>query len=101
MTKIVQFQTNFSVGELDPLLKARTDLQQYQNSLEEATNVTIQPQGGAKRRPGLRFIHNFGTSFTDFKIIPFEYSTSDSYTLVFVNDRMYVFKKFCFTNKYK
>jgi len=92
MTKIVQFQTNFSVGELDPLLKARTDLQQYQNSLEEATNVTIQPQGGAKRRPGLRFIHNFGTSFTDFKIIPFEYSTSDSYTLVFVNDRMYVFK---------
>lgn len=92
MTKIVQFQTNFSVGELDPLLKARTDLQQYQNSLEEATNVTIQPQGGAKRRPGLRFIHNFGTTFTDFKIIPFEYSTSDSYTLVFVNDRMYVFK---------
>ena len=92
MTKIVQFQTNFSAGELDPLLKARTDLQQYKNALEEATNVTVQPQGGVRRRDGLKFIHNFGTSFTDFKIIPFEYSTSDSYTLVFVNDRMYVFK---------
>jgi hypothetical protein len=92
MTKIVQFQTNFSAGELDPLLKARTDLQQYQNALEEATNVTVQPQGGVRRRDGLKFIHNFGTSFTDFKIIPFEYSTSDSYTLVFVNDRMYIFK---------
>lgn len=92
MTKIVQFQTNFSAGELDPLLKARTDLQQYKNALEEATNVTVQPQGGVRRRDGLKFIHNFGTSFTDFKIIPFEYSTSDSYTLVFVNDRMYIFK---------
>ena len=92
MTKIVQFQTNFSAGELDPLLKARTDLQQYQNALEEATNVTVQPQGGVRRRDGLKFIHNFGSSFTDFKIIPFEFSTSDSFTLVFVNDRMYVFK---------
>lgn len=92
MTRIVQFQTNFSVGELDPLLKARTDLEQYQNALETATNVFVQPQGGVKRRDGLKFIHDFGSSFTDFKIIPFEYSTSDSYTLVFVNLRMYVFK---------
>jgi len=92
MTRIVQFQTNFSVGELDPLLKARTDLEQYQNALETATNVFVQPQGGVKRRDGLKFIHDFGSSFTDFKIIPFEFSTSDSYTLVFVNLRMYVFK---------
>lgn len=90
--RIVQFQTNFSVGELDPLLRARTDLQQYQNALEEATNVIIQPQGGLKRRDGLEFIYDFGTSFTDFKIIPFEYSVADSYTLVFVNQRIYVFK---------
>ncbi len=90
--RVTQFQTNFSVGELDPLLRARTDLQQYQNALEEATNVIIQPQGGLKRRDGLEFIYDFGTSFTDFKIIPFEYSVADSYTLVFVNQRIYVFK---------
>lgn len=92
MTRIVQYQTNFSVGELDPLLKARTDLQQYQNALEKATNVYVQPQGGIKRRDGLRFVYNFGSSFTAFKVIPFEYSTTDSYTLVFVHQRMYVFK---------
>lgn len=90
--RIVQFQTNFSVGELDPLLRARTDLQQYQNALEEATNVVIQPQGGFRRREGLKFIYDFGTTFTQFKIIPFEYSVSDSYTLVLVNQRIYVFK---------
>lgn len=92
MTRIVQYQTNFSVGELDPLLKARTDLQQYQNALEKATNVYVQPQGGIRRRDGLSFVHSFGGSFTAFKIIPFEYSTTDSYALVFVHQRMYIFK---------
>ena len=90
--RIMQFQTNFSVGELDPLIRARTDLQQYQNALEEATNVIIQPQGGFKRRDGTKFIYNFGSSFTDFKVIPFEFSVDDSYLLVFVTQRIYVFK---------
>ena len=90
--RIIQFQTNFSVGELDPLIRARTDLQQYQNALEEATNVVVQPQGGFRRRDGLEFVYNFGSTFTDFKVIPFEYSVTDSYFLVFVNQRIYVFK---------
>lgn len=92
MARIVQFQTNFSVGELDPLLRARTDLQQYQNALEAAENVTIQPQGGASRRAGLEFVYNFGSSFTKFKLIPFEYSVNDSYLLAVVVGRVYVFK---------
>jgi hypothetical protein len=62
--RIVQFQTNFSSGEIDPLLRARTDLAQYQNGLETAKNVIIQPQGGMRRRDGLKFIHDF-TGFTD------------------------------------
>lgn len=92
MPGIVLFQTNFSSGELDPLLRARTDLEQYQNSLEEATNVIVQPQGGVRRRDGTKFIYNFGSSFTKFKLIPFEYSTTDSYMLVVVAGRIYVFK---------
>jgi len=90
--RVTQFQTNFSVGELDPLLRARTDLQQYQNALEEATNVIIQPQGGLRRRDGLKFIDDFGSSFTSFKLIPFEFSVDDSYLLVFVNGRIYIYK---------
>ena len=90
--RIMQFQTNFSVGELDPLIRARTDLEQYRNALEEATNVIIQPQGGFKRRDGTKFIYDFGSTFTDFKVIPFEFSVDDSYLLVFVTQRIYVFK---------
>ena len=90
--RVVQFQTNFSVGELDPLVRARTDLQQYKNALEEATNVVIQPQGGFKRRPGLKFCHDFVNAFQVFKIIPFEFSVTDTYSLVFVNQKIFVFK---------
>jgi len=90
--RINQYQSNFSVGEIDPLLRGRIDLQQYRNALEEATNVTIQPQGGMKRRDGLEFVYDFGSSFSSFKIIPFEYSVTDSYLLVFVVGRIYVFK---------
>lgn len=90
--RVTQFQTNFSVGELDPLLRARTDLQQYQNALEEATNVIVQPQGGIRRRDGLEFIDDFGGTFTDFKLIPFEFSVTDSYLLVLVVGRIYVYK---------
>ena len=90
--RVTQFQTNFSVGELDPLLRARTDLDQYQNALEQAQNVIVQPQGGIKRRDGLKFIHNFGGTFTDFKLIPFEFSVTDSYLLALVAGRIYVFK---------
>ena len=90
--RITQYQSNFSTGEIDPLLRARTDLQQYQNALEEATNVVVQPQGGISRRDGLEFVFDFGSSFTEFKIIPFEFSINDSYLLVFVVGRIYVFK---------
>lgn len=89
--RIVRLATNFTSGELDPLLRGRSDLQQYQNGLERAKNVMIQPQGGIRRRDGLKFIGDL-TGFTDFKLIPFEFSTTDSYLLVFVAGRIYVYK---------
>lgn len=89
--RIVRLATNFTSGELDPLLRGRSDLQQYQNGLERAKNVMVQPQGGLRRRDGLRFISDF-TGFTAFKLVPFEFSTTDSYLLVFVAGRIYVYK---------
>ncbi len=89
--QIVRLATNFTSGELDPLLRGRSDLAQYQNGLERAKNVMVQPQGGLRRRDGLRFIGDY-TGFTAFKLIPFEFSTTDSYLLVFVAGRIYVYK---------
>jgi len=93
MARFVQLQTNFTTGELDPLLRARVDLDQYNNALEKATNVVVQPQGGIKRRPGTRYLFELPASAADgVRLVPFEFSVDDSYMLVFVNLRMYVFK---------
>jgi hypothetical protein len=97
MARFVSIQTNFSTGELDPLLRARVDLTAYQNALEEATNVVCQPQGGIRRRPGTKYIASLPNSSTESagngtRLVEFEFSTSDSYMLCFTHNRMYVFK---------
>jgi hypothetical protein len=97
MSRFVSIQTNFSTGELDPLLRARVDLAAYANALEKATNVVCQPQGGIRRRPGSRYITALPNSSTPsaangVRLVEFEFSTSDSYMLCFTHHRMYIFK---------
>ena len=97
MSRFVSIQTNFSTGELDPLLRARVDLTAYTNALEKATNVVCQPQGGIRRRPGSRYITALANSGAEsaangVRLVEFEFSTSDSYMLCFTHNRMYVFK---------
>jgi hypothetical protein len=97
MPRFVDIQTNFSTGELDPLLRSRVDLAQYNNALAKATNVVVQPQGGIRRRPGLKYMAELPNSSTPsaangVRLVPFEFSVDDSYMLCFTPSRMYVFK---------
>ena len=93
MSRLIQIQTNFSVGEVDPLIRGRIDLAQYYSALKKATNVTIIPQGGARRRPGLRYISELPSNASDGVIlVPFEFSISDSYMFCITTGRIYVFK---------
>jgi hypothetical protein len=57
-------QTSFASGELSPLLKGRTDLEQYYKGAETAENVVIVPQGGVKRRPGTQFVESIVRALT-------------------------------------
>lgn len=93
MARFVSIQTNFTTGELDPLLRSRVDLKARQNALETAKNVICQPQGGVKRRPGTKFINELGgTPANGVRLVHFEFSVDDSYMLCFTNNRMYVYK---------
>jgi hypothetical protein len=56
MAKTRFIQNAFTSGVLSPLLKGRTDLTQYYQSLETAQNWVLLPQGGIKRRPGTQYI---------------------------------------------
>jgi len=95
MARFVTMQTNFSSGEIDPLLRARIDLDQYKNGAQKLTNVVAQPQGGVKRRPGLKHIYEIDSSYTPedgVRIVPFEFSTADSYMLMFTHQKMHVIR---------
>jgi len=93
MARFVNIQTNFTTGELDPLVRSRVDLDAYRNALQTAQNVICQPQGGVTRRPGTKFITELGGTPADgVRLIHFEFSIEDSYMLCFTNNRMYVFK---------
>jgi hypothetical protein len=95
MTKFVDFQTNFTSGEIDPLLRARTDIKQYANGADKLTNVLVQPQGGVKRRPGLKHIYELDAAYNPqngIRLVPFEFSRDDSYMLMFTNQKMHVIR---------
>ena len=97
MARFVNVMTNFATGELDPLLRSRVDLDQYNNALAKATNVLIQPQGGLRRRPGTRHVLELPNTTTSsaangVRLVPFQFSVADSYMLCFVHQRMYVIK---------
>ena len=93
MTRFVSIQTNFTSGELDPLVRARVDIESYSNALDTAKNVICQPQGGVTRRPGSKFINELGGTPADgVRLVSFEFSVSDSYMLCFTNNRMYIYK---------
>jgi hypothetical protein len=97
MARFVTLQTNFTTGELDPLMRARVDLKAYENALETAKNVLCQPQGGITRRSGTRYINALPNSGAEsaangVRLVAFEFSTSDSYMLCFTHNRMFVYK---------
>tara|TARA_X000001382_G_scaffold83083_1_gene58746 strand:+ start:3719 stop:5806 length:2088 start_codon:yes stop_codon:yes gene_type:complete len=100
MSRVRQYQSNFTIGEIDPLLRGRVDIEQYYSSVEKAKNVIFEPQGGFSRRPGLRYIADYTSSIGvtgAIRLIPFEYSSGQTYLLVFTltsatNLRMFVYK---------
>jgi hypothetical protein len=97
MARFVDIITNFSVGELDPLLRSRVDLDAYKNALAKATNVLIQPQGGLRRRPGTKHtleLPNSGASSAGngVRLVPFQFAVNDSYMLCFTHQRMHIVK---------
>tara|TARA_R100000234_G_scaffold98035_1_gene66478 strand:+ start:9196 stop:11175 length:1980 start_codon:yes stop_codon:yes gene_type:complete len=93
MSRVIAIQNSFTSGELDPKLLARTDIKQYDSGLTTALNVVVLPQGGVKRRAGLKFITELDSAASDgVRLVSFEFNTSDAYLLAFTHQKMYVIK---------
>jgi len=82
-TVVHPFQSNFTAGEITPKLAGHIDFNKYANGLETLENMTTFPQGGATRRSGTRFVCEVKDSSAVTRLIPFEFSVTQSYVLEF------------------
>ena len=82
MARIRKVQTAFSSGELDPGVTMRNDVEQYFDGAETMTNVLPLTQGGAKRRPGTKYITGT-TSNAVARMAEFEFNDEQEYLFVF------------------
>lgn len=83
MPKAVRLLTNWSKGELSPLIEGRPDLSAYYEGGKEILNYLLLRQGGLVRRPGTRFVAEVKDSTKDTILIPFEFSVDDTFQLEF------------------
>ena len=91
MPKVITLQTSFNSGVLDPRLAARTDLKQFYQGAEEAENVVTMPQGGIKRRPGLKYIAATASN-NEARLASFAFNVEQTYLMVFTNNNVAVYK---------
>jgi hypothetical protein len=92
MARVAVQLTNFTGGELSPRLDGRNDLQKYSTGCKTLENMIIFPHGSAARRSGTQFVAEVKDSTKETRLIPFEFSTTQTYILEFGNQYIRFFK---------
>ena len=90
MTTTRQF--SFAAGELAPSLYARTDTVKYQTGLRKMSNMFVMRHGGGASRPGTEFVSEVAYSEKQVRLIPFVFSSDQTYVLEFGHLYMRVHK---------
>ena len=84
--------TSFVSGEFSPKMDGRTDFEKYSSGAKTLENFLVHPQGAATRRVGTQFISEVKSSAAKTRLIPFEFSTTQTYILEFGNNYIRFFK---------
>ncbi len=81
-------QSSFMSGELDPLMRMRTDIKSYYQGMKKGRNIALHAQGGFRRRPGTVFC-----AVLDNPTVLHEYSYGENQTYIFAfsNTKLKVF----------
>jgi len=83
---------SFVSGEFSAKMDGRTDFEKYASGCKTLENMLVHPQGAAARRVGTQFIAEVKTSSLKTRLIPFEFSTTQTYVLEFGNTYIRMFK---------
>jgi hypothetical protein len=92
MARVAAQLTNFTGGELSPRLDGRNDLTKYTSGCKTLENFIVYPHGAAARRSGTTFVAEVASSANKTRLIPFEFSTTQTYMLEFSNLKIRVYK---------
>ena len=92
MARVAVELTNFTGGELSPRLDGRNDLTKYSSGCSTLENLVVYPHGAAARRPGTTFVAEVADSDNKTRLIPFEFSTTQTYMLEFSNLKIRFYK---------
>lgn len=74
---------SFGAGELAPSMYGRVDLAKYHVGAALLRNYFVDYRGGASSRTGTQFVGQVKDSTTPNRLIPFQFSTTQTYVLVF------------------
>ena len=92
MARVAVQLTNFTGGELSPRLDGRNDLSKYPTGCKTLENFIVFPHGSAARRSGTQFVAEIKDSSAKTRLIPFEFSTTQTYMLEFGNQYIRFYK---------
>lgn len=81
MTETIQ--PSFSAGEMAPATYARVDLARYYTGLKTCRNFLVMPEGGVRNRAGTEFVAEAKFRDRKCRLIPFQFSTEQTYILEF------------------
>jgi hypothetical protein len=88
MRKLRVAKTNFTAGELDPLLLAREDIKAYPNGVASLRNFTQLDSGAIRRRPGSKYL----ASLEEGAILkPFAFGQDQDYVFAFSDELAEIF----------
>lgn len=86
--KVRQVYTNFSAGELNPLLNSRTDAQSYFEGAKQCRNWFLLDEGGVMRRPATSYKQ---TLVGKTRLMPFIFSEDEVAIFALSNGRLDVY----------
>lgn len=86
--KVTQVQTSLNGGEIAPEAMGRFDQAKYANALKRMENFLPMQVGGARFRPGTRYLGEIKDSNARARMIPFQFNTEQAYQLEMGNEYM-------------
>ena len=85
-------QPSFAGGEIGPSLYGRIDMAKYSVALRVCDNFIVRQYGGVENRPGTRFVAAAKYPDRKCRLIPFQFSTVQTYALELGHNYMRVIK---------